>query len=307
MENERLENVFKWYGENKESDPNMFELVEVLSQVSRSDDKNLELAAALTDLEIDRLFNNGIVNSEDDPLIKMVREIKDKVVSGEEIPYETEGFVKSLAGVTFYLKTKEAREGNKRTVYDNIDEYVNLFDMREDMINNGGEYTDNMRANFDFITVRFDTERTLPSRLSLASRANERAAVTGNDKIMEMVEEVKPYIYPEREQELIDYLKNNTMMPMSLALESIINLAIGMDFDKVVKKIEEADISGWGISTVMNTLLLFAKNGPEFWMYVVSNSGQEVSDENLDFVKNKQVENIELEEKAQLKNTEPTF
>ena len=307
MEEERMRNVLKWYVDNKEADPNIFELVEVLSQVSRSDNINLEMASVLADLEIDRLFKNKIIFDEKDNLIQMIREIKDKVISGEEISYEEEDFVKSLSGISFYLKTNEARNNGEKTVYDNRDEFVTLFDLREKMLDNGLKYSDNMRSNYDFIYAHYKNDLVaLPGRFSISAIANKRALNSGN-KFMEMLEQVKPYVYPERIQELIDYCEKDDMLPTGIAFQTIIDLGVGIDFDTVLNKIEQAELSEWGLSDTCNVALMFAKNGPDFWQYVSEKNNYTISQENLDYLNNRKEENLKLESMHNSDFIEHTF
>lgn len=297
MENERMQNVFNWYNENKESDPNMFELVEVLSQVSRSETKNFDLVSALTGLEIGRLFSNGIVLSEEDSLVQLIQEIRQKVLEGKVISQETEDFTKSLAGVTFYIKTQESRqtEGN-HFVYDNTDEYIRLLDMKDKVVDSGEDYTETMRNNIDYIAVHYkNNQRTMPTRHTMEGRANDRSD-SSEAKVLYMISEVEPYVYPERVPELIEYCQTNYLLPIDTALEIIRELAINPDFDAVMENLDNRNLSSLGWRNVLGAALMFAKNGPDFFLYAMDKKGISVLKENEEYASRRKEENLKLEE-----------
>ncbi|MBQ6405130.1 MAG: hypothetical protein IJJ63_03635 [Bacilli bacterium] len=57
----RVGDVFNWYTEHDKNDPNMYELIEVLSQYSRNADESKEKVEDLVELEVERLITNGII------------------------------------------------------------------------------------------------------------------------------------------------------------------------------------------------------------------------------------------------------
>ena len=263
-----MQGIYDFYNNNPQNDPNMRELVEVLSQVSRNDEKDKELIEQLTDLELKRLFQNKIITNEEDSLVQFIKEVRDAVLSGRKISEKTESFIKSLAGVTFYIKQTKSREPNY--LYDNEKEYLELLKMRDE-VKASGEYTDTMKRNLDYIRANLNKE-----------------------KLADMISEIIPYIYPERMDNLVTYCQNN-FLPLDIAIKTIKLLGMGTDFDMVLDQIDNANLSWIDVNSVLNFAANFGKNGPEFWLYTMKKINTQVSEDDLAYIEQIIAENESLE------------
>lgn len=295
MINERLQGVLNWYKENTSSNPNMFELVEVLCRASRDDTRNVELIKELTRLEVERLITNGIVLSEDDSLVQMILEIYEQVLGDHEISEDKENYLKTVAGVTFWLKTLEVN--GQRATYDNVEEYTRLMDYKYTLMNKGETISDTCLRNEDFISLRYKNDRYERANEWNQLGARIDTSLPIDEKIDYAMNLIKPYVYPERLQVLSEICHKNKGCPMNITLNSIRDLAIGVDFDTVIKKIGDAHLSGLGESLEMGTIAHNAKCGPEFYMYAMQKRGIKIPNEYMEYLNKLKEENMELANK----------
>ena len=299
MINERLQGVLNWFKENPNSNPNMYELVEVLSQASRDEEKNEALIKELTKLEVERLINNGIVTSEDDCLVQMVLEVYEQVLGGQQISEEKENYLKMVAGVSFYLKTLEAN--GQEVTYNNTYEYSTLMDHKYELMERGEEISDTVLKNEDLITLRYKNNIESYSYERDKSAIQISPFLPIDEKIDNALELIKPYVYPERLQILSEICHKNKTLPTDMTLTVIRDLGIGVNFDTAEKELDDANLSGLGWSIEMGTIANTAKNGPEFYIHTMEKNGFKITPENMEYLNKLKEENLELEKK----NTEP--
>ena len=295
MANERMKNILNWYVDHTEANPNMYELVEVLSEASREENKNDELISILSNLELSRLLRTGIAKDQNDSLIQMVLELKNQIDGGQEVSYEKEDFLKKLAGVSFYLKTEEMEKG-VRPVYANAEEYIKLLDFKDAFIDSGETVTDAIRGTMDFVASYYkNDDYRLPDRhTSISLWANKRTH-GGETKIMAMVSLIEPYIYPPNAQKLVDYIMKDHYLPADLALESIRDVSMGKDFGEIYQRIMKENVNGTQLLDIINVIVLYAKNGIDFYHFAANQVGYKPTPEDLAYLDMRKRVNEELE------------
>ena len=240
----RVENVYNYYKSNSENDPNIYELIEVLCDSSHNEDGKASLVD-LVKLEVDRLFKNGIVTDEKDPLVQLVQEVQSQVLSGAEISDEFADYAKKVAGISFYIKQQQrGMENPDDFTYDNV----------------GEKKSDSLRKLSDLIAKSFKAIKT-PIKYRLSNFAK---GVQGFEARRDLViQDVLPYIYPQESQDFAKSVSSPFGPGVDLIVRSIIDLDIGVDFDIVKKRLEE-DTDGSGLGFAKSVIVLYSKVGPDF-------------------------------------------
>ena len=294
MGNERMKMVLEWYLDHKDSDSNMYELVEVMCQASREEELNRDALNMLSGVEVERLFSRGIVKTEDDPLVQMVMEIRAKILKGEKLSEAMEDFAKMLVGITFYLRTVEARTGQKAE-YANRDEYVRLLDSRDAVLDAGEKLTPVMQRNLDFVSVHYKNDHyRLPDRhASVNAWANERSNNT-QAKLLAMISAVEPYMYPPKVQDMMSMIDGDSSLS-GVDFDLIRDLGMGKDFNEIYQKLESSNMSGLGLGLALNNAAMYAKRGPEFWLFAAERIPYTPTVEDLQYIEQLKQENMELE------------
>ena len=294
----RVEGVFNWYTEHDKNDPNMYELIEVLSQYSRDADENKEKVKDLVELEVERLITNGIIKDQNDLLVKMVMEFADKALKGEAVPQELEDYAKKVAGVSFCLKQEYSRRG-ETFAYDNVNEYRDMLKLEDHVKQQGIKISDNIRVLMDYIVFHGND-----SIISVRNNHINEVAINNSEfgdsssKFDAMVMLAEPYVYPEKMEEMIQAAKENYFLPLDVFVATTIELGQGMDFALIRDRLREKNLSGIGESAVLNHTVYFAKKGPEFYMFMKEKDGQRISAEVMDILKGIIEENKKLEEQS---------
>ena len=155
----RIKDIYDWHSQNAEADPNMFELIEVLSVASVLPKVDKEEINQLVNLEITKLFNNGIIDNENDPLVRLVVEFQQKALYKEEVSEPLAEYAKMVAGISFWIKTQLARTENKEAFkYDNFHEYADLLKKERALLQSGEKLGLNLKQLAEFIAAKFKTD-----------------------------------------------------------------------------------------------------------------------------------------------------
>ena len=283
----RVEGVLNWYTENDKNDPNMYELVEVLSEYSRGADDSKERVESLVELEVKRLFTNRIIKDQNDSLVKMIQEFKEKALNGEAIPQVLENYAKKIAGVSFWIKQEE-RNGNN-IVYNNIAEYKNMLQMENDAIMAGSSISGSIKELRDYIDVHCDDNL---NELRNSYFDYKKSTEKKYNRMELLVMQTEPYVYPEKYEKMLKYA--NSLLDASI--ETIVALGKGNDFDNVYNMLKGKDLSGAGLGFVVSQAALYAKNGPEFFMFMCDKDGTKLDEGTSTWIEDLKKENQELAE-----------
>ena len=283
----RVEGVLNWYTENDKNDPNMYELVEVLSEYSRGADDSKERVECLVELEVKRLFTNRIIKDQNDSLVKMIQEFKEKAINGEAIPQVLENYAKKIAGVSFWIKQEE-RNGNN-IVYNNIAEYKNMLQMETDAIMAGSSISGSIKELRDYIDVHCDDNL---NELRNSHFDYKKSTEKKYNRMELLVMQVEPYVYPEKYEKMLKYA--NGLLDASI--ETIVALGKGNDFDTVYNMFEGKDLSGAGLIFALSQAAEYAKNGPEFFEFICNKYGKKLDEETSTWIEDLKKENQELAE-----------
>lgn len=155
----RIENIYNWYSENIEADPNMFELIDALAEVSNLPGDDKENINQLVNIEITRLYEKGIVENEYDPLVRLVVEFQQKALTKEEVSPSLAEYARMVAGISFWIKTQLSRKENKEDFqYDNFHEYADLLKKERALRQSGEELGLNLKQLAEFIAGKFKTD-----------------------------------------------------------------------------------------------------------------------------------------------------
>lgn len=252
----RVKNVYDWYSNNKENDPNLYELVEVLCDASKDGTDNNQIEA-LVKLEVDRMISNGIVSDENDCLVRMIKEVMNFVLEKHDVSDEFADYVKKVVGVAFWLK-QENRGKEKPTLYNNYDEYRMLLKLENDFDNAGEKKSPTLKELSDFIAGSYQEIR-VPRKQELP---NYRESLSSNrDKYYAMINDVLPYIYPQEAEGFARHWKNGG--PLAATVNGIIDFEVGID-PKIVLKRLEREVDGFGYGFAKSLIIMYSKNGPDF-------------------------------------------
>ncbi len=294
----RMYGVLNWYKENPSNNPNIYELMEVMCEAARNDELDPETLKELTELEIKRLIDNGIVKSEEDKLVALIREVEERVLGGEVLSDDEELLTKMTAGVAFHIKRSEAETGKTYT-YDNSDEYYRILNARKKVIEEKGILSEAMQNNLSFIDSRYALFRKhLPEGFGMQDERRAKMEAEKDVTIKMMEAQLKPFVYPERLQELLKYYKQNSvLMPAELIIMTIIDLSLGEKFDSVLEKIDSQKLADTSRFYVLNCIMRYAKNGPDFWLFEKRKSGQKIDSSDLATVALMNDSNARLDEK----------
>lgn len=294
----RVEGVFNWYTEHDKNDPNMCELIEVLSQYSRDADDSKEKVEDLVKLEVERLITNGIIKDQNDLLVKMVMEFADKALKGDAVPQELEDYAKKVASVSFRLKQEYSRSGETFD-YDNVYEYRDMLKLEDLVKQHGIKISDNIRVLMDYIVVHGNDFiiRERNNHINDVAINNSKFG-DSSSKFDAMVMLAEPYVYPEKMKEMIQAAKENYFLPLDVFVDTTIELGQGMDFALIRDRLRNANLSGIGESAVLNHTIYFAKKGPEFYMFMKEKDGERISDAVMDILEGIIEENKKLEEQS---------
>ena len=272
----RLNDIYKWYTENNTSDPNMFELIEVLSQHSRMPGDYTDEINQLVELETKRLFENGIITDEADPLVMLITEFQQKALLQEAVSKELEEYAKMVAGISFWIKTQLSRSENKEDFrYENNYEYERLLENEVALDNSGELRSKPLRELAEFI-AKNNKDVKVPRKQESYHFAEK--ATNDREKTMIIANDVIPYIYPEKFDSFIEIWK--TGGPMIEAVNAIIDLEIGVDYDLIQKRIENS-CDGSGISFANGAVLEYAKHGPDYFMHISKGFHRQLTEEEL--------------------------
>lgn len=278
----RVNSILSWYAENDKNDPNIYELIEVLSEYSRNADCSAKDVEELVKLEVERLFANGIIKVENDPLVKMVMEFKEKALKGEAVPLELEDYSKKVAGVSYWLKTEHSRRGDTFE-YFNISEYRQMLSLEDRVREQGIAVGDNTRILMDYITVHGNDiiKKMRYSHINeVASKSPNHSEAT-NNKIASLVMISEPYVYPEKMEKMEEDVRDNWMLPIDIAMNAIVELGQGLDFDSVRKRLYDANLSSFYESALLSHIAEYAKRGPEFFMFMRDKDGIKISEDTM--------------------------
>ena len=284
----RVEEVLNWYTENDKNDPNMYELIEVLSEYSRNADTSKEKVEDLVKLELSRLINNGIVKDTNDSLISMVMEFAEKALKGEAVPEELENYAKKVAGVSFWLKTEYSR--GAAFEYDNNNEYRKMLELESAAKNAGIEISTSVHSTMDFIKGHCSRALNEPKEppyvyWDMQKEISEKA----NSRMRALIMTAEPYVYPEK---LNQMLENKNLLEATIP--TVIDLGQGLDFDTVRNRLIERGLSEAFQRFVIAQTVLYAKQGPEFYEFSSKKYGFEIDSTWLEKLKD---ENKKLAEK----------
>lgn len=289
----RINGVLNWYRENGQNDPNMYELIEVLCQNSIYKDTDDESIKELVELEVSRLLTNGIVKDENDSLVKMVKEFEKKAINGEAVDYELEDYAKKVAGVAFWIKQEE-RNG-KTISYDNFNEYKEMLRYEDAVIDKKINISDSVKITMDFIGVHCNEALNRLKEHHINSRCAKEVVPRQNySRMASLVMMAEPYVYPEK----FDVMVKNANDLLDTTIDTIIDLGQGLDFDTVINRLDEKNLSGAGHGFVIGQVALYAKQGPEFYIYSCEKDGYKIDEETLAWLEELKEENRKLAEKA---------
>ena len=310
---ERMNGVLNWYKEHPDVNPNIYELMEVMGEAARFEEVEPEVVTELVDLEIKRLYDNGIVTDENDQLVALINEFKEKVLSGEFVSKNEEILHKMVGGVVFFIKTKEQETGQEFP-YTTTDEYYKILSAAQLVPQFDGPLSDTMKNNLDFIESHYKGYRRESGLESENKRIREeqikaKIAAEAEANAKKIAEQVDGFIYPEKLPELLEYYKQNSvLMPVDILVKTIVSLGMDEDFDKVLNNIGEANLAGTSGYFVVSAAARFAKNGPDFWLHERKSRGLEIDADDLEFAEELRQENAKLEAKQnQQTPQEPTF
>ncbi len=292
MKNEEIQNILNWYLTNKEAIPNMMELVGILCEIPVAEDVDLDLANQLIILEINRLLEKGIVPDIKDSFVQMILELREKSFSDVIISDNFGLFLKRMVSIVLYLKTLEGKSNGEPIVYRNVEEYVSLLDLKDKLLEEGEIFSDFVLDNIAYISIHYqNAEVQLPIKYtSIRTWANFR--VNPNESILQSMD---AYVYPTRLQELLNLFDNGYIVPLDLVLDCIRDLSSDSNFKSTLQKIDQANLSEIVFGEVLNSIVLYAKFGPDFWHYTADVLHYQPSQEELDYIENKKKENEVLE------------
>ena len=263
----RVEEVLNWYTENDKNDPNMYELIEVLSEYSRNADESKEKVENLVKLELTRLFANRIIRDTNDSLVKMVMEFMEKAVKGEAVPEELENYAKKVAGVSFWLKTEYSRGATFE--YDNNDEYREMQKLESDVRNAGIDISVCIHSTKSFIEEH--CSRTLKETKEppyVYWNIQKEISKNANSRMRALIMTAEPYVYPEK---LNQMLENKSLLEATIP--TVIDLGQGLDFDTVRNRLSDRGLSEAFRRFVLAQTVLYAKQGPEFYKFSADKDG----------------------------------
>ena len=115
-----------------------------------------------------------------------------------------------------------------------------------------------------------------------------------NSRFESLVMQAEPYVYPEKYEQMVKYANNL----LDVSLDAIIALGKGNDFDTVNNMLKEKNISGAGLSFAVSQAALYAKNGPEFFMFMCDKDGSKIDEKTSAWLEELKKENQELAKKA---------
>ena len=309
---ERMNGVLNWYKEHPDVNPNIFELMEVMGEAARFEEVEPEVVTELVDLEIKRLYDNGIVTDENDQLVALINEFKAKVLSGEFVSKNEEILYKMVGGVVFFIKTKEQETGQEFP-YTTTDEYYKILSAAQVVPQFDGPLSDTMKNNLDFIESHYKGYRRESGLESENKRIREeqikaKIAAEAEDKAQKISEQVAGFVYPEKLPELLDFYKQNSVLiPADVLTKTVVGLGMDEDFDTVLNRITEANIADTSRYFVVSAAAHFAKNGPDFWLHERKSRGLTIDKDDLEFAEEIRQENAALEAKHnQQAEKEPT-
>ena len=140
------------------------------------------------------------------------------------------------------------------------------------------------KVSVDGVTTKQYSKQQVGKSTNTIEEANDA-------KLTQILMMVEPYVYPERMEEMATSVKETKFLSLDAAVDTIIDLGQGLDFDIVSSKLREKNLSGIGEIVVLNFVAIYAKNGPEFFISVCEKGGFEISDENMRILKQLMEEN----------------
>ena len=299
---ERTNDVLRWYKANPNSNPNIFELMEVMGEDARFEDVEPEVINELVDLEIKRLFEKGIITDENDQLIALINEFRAKVLSGEMVSKNEETLNKMVGGVVFFIKTKE-KETGQEYAYTNSDEYHKILSASQLVSQFDGPLSDVMQSNLEFIESRYKGYRRESGIAQEQRRIREeeikaKIALEAEETAKKIKEQVDNFVYPERIPELMEYYKKNSVLiPADVLVKTLVGLGTDENFETVLGRITEANLADTARYFVVSAAARFAKNGPDFWLYERKSRGMEIDADDLAYAEEIRQENAKFEAK----------
>lgn len=130
----KISNVFQWVKENEETDPNMYELMDIFITAGKFEgdlsQDTIDQLTYLKEKRMDDLENRVGINKEDD-LYKFSNEVCENTLQGMPTTYsnEVKEYICKLAGINTYIA--QMKREDKNFSYDNKYEFETLADLKE--------------------------------------------------------------------------------------------------------------------------------------------------------------------------------